>query len=229
MESLVLACRKTRLATPTFENKLVSPLMRIGAVLLAAGQGSRIGGSPKALLQLRGLSFLEHHLGALKAVGISQVVVVTGFYYQLVETIAHQFPVKVVRNIIPERGQASSVRLGIEALGSEFDAIIMLLCDQPFIGQAELTLLLAEFSRLANLKGGLSSAPEIILIPEVAGQRGNPTLFSGAVMRAILASPDQFSCRQYADLHPELITFFKTDNAHFVIDIDTPEDLRLLN
>lgn len=202
--------------------------MRIGAVLLAAGQGSRIGGLPKALLKLQGLSFLEHHLTALYAVGVSEVVVVTGYYYQSVETIAQQFPVQVVRNSTPELGQASSVRLGIEAIGSEFDAIFMLLCDQPFIGRAELTLLLKEFSRLANLKGGLSSTPEIILIPEVAGQRGNPTLFSGAVMRAILASPDQLSCRQYADLHPELMTFLKTDNAHFVIDIDTPEDLRLL-
>lgn len=202
--------------------------MRIGAVLLAAGQGSRIGGSPKALLQLQGLSFLEHHLGALNAVGVSQVVVVTGFYYQSVETIAQQFPVQIVRNSAPELGQASSVRLGIEALGGEFDVIIMMLCDQPFIGRAELTLLLAEFRQLANLKGGLSSAPEIILIPEVVGHRGNPTLFSGAVMRAILASAEQLSCRQYADLHPELITFLKTDNAHFVIDIDTPEDLNIL-
>ena len=202
--------------------------MRIGAVLLAAGQGSRIGGSPKALLQLQGLSFLEHHLGALNAVGVSQVVVVTGFYYQSVETIAQQFPVQIVRNSTPELGQASSVRLGIEALGGEFDVIIMMLCDQPFIGRAELTLLLAKFRQLANLKGGLSSTPEIILIPEVAGQRGNPTLFSGAVMRAILASTEQLSCRHYADLHPELITFLKTDNAHFVIDIDTPEDLHLL-
>jgi len=202
--------------------------MRIGAVLLAAGQGSRIGGSPKALLQLQGLSFLEHHLGALNAVGVSQVVVVTGFYYQSVETIAQQFPVQIVRNSTPELGQASSVRLGIEALGGEFDVIIMMLCDQPFIGRAELALLLAEFIQLAHLKSGLSSAPEIILIPEVAGQRGNPTLFSGAVMRAILASTEQLSCRQYADLHPELITFLKTENAHFVIDIDTPEDLHLL-
>ncbi|MCE7505368.1 nucleotidyltransferase family protein [Polynucleobacter sp. IMCC30063] len=202
--------------------------MRIGAVLLAAGQGSRIGGLPKALLKLQGLSFLEHHLTALYAVGVSEVVVVTGYYYQSVETIAQLFPVQVVRNSTPELGQASSVRLGIEALGSEFDVIIMLLCDQPFIGRAELTLLLEEFSQLANLKGGLSSAPEIILIPEVAGQRGNPVLFSGAVMRAILASTEQLSCRQYADLHPELITFLKTDHAHFVIDIDTPEDLNIL-
>ena len=202
--------------------------MRIGAVLLAAGQGIRIGGLPKALLQLRGLSFLERHLAALNAVGASEIVVVTGFYYQSVETIAQQFPVQVVRNSAPELGQASSVRLGIEALGSEFDVIIMMLCDQPFIGRTELTLLIAEFSQLANLKGGLSSALEIILIPEVAGQRGNPILFSGAVMRAILASPERLSCRQYADIHPELITFLKTDNAHFVIDIDTPEDLHIL-
>jgi choline kinase len=87
--------------------------MRIGAVLLAAGPGSRIGGLPKALLQLRGLSLLEHHLIALNEVEVNEVVVVSGFYHLQVEAIALQFPVRVVRNHAPELGQASSVRLGI--------------------------------------------------------------------------------------------------------------------
>jgi CTP:molybdopterin cytidylyltransferase MocA len=202
--------------------------MRIGAVLLAAGPGSRIGGLPKALLQLRGLSLLEHHLIALNAVGVSEIVVVTGFYYQSVETIAQEYPVRVVRNSTPELGQASSVRIGIEALGTEYDAIIMMLCDQPFITRVELALLIQQFTVQTEALGGLAGSPIIIMIPQVQGRRGNPIIFSGAVMRAILDSADKLSCRQYFDLHPELITYLQTYNANFVTDIDTPADLHLL-
>ncbi len=202
--------------------------MRIGAVLLAAGPGSRIGGLPKALLQLRGLSLLEHHLIALNEVEVNEVVVVSGFYHLQVEAIAQQFPVRVVRNHAPELGQASSVRLGIEALDTKCDAIIMMLCDQPFITKVELALLIQQFTVRAAVLGGLASFPKIIVIPQVQGRRGNPIIFSGAVMCAILASVDKLSCRQYFDLHPELITYFQTDNANFVTDIDTPADLHLL-
>ncbi|HEY7805463.1 MAG TPA: hypothetical protein VIC30_13655, partial [Orrella sp.] len=32
-------------------------------------------------------------------------------------------------------------------------------------------------------------------------------------------------CRKYMDAHPELISHYKTDNEHFITDVDTEEDL----
>ena len=57
------------------------------AILLAAGQGSRIEGTtvePKVLLDLHGRSLLERHLEAWEAVGLQHAVLVVGYGQQLI-------------------------------------------------------------------------------------------------------------------------------------------------
>ena len=57
------------------------------AILLAAGQGSRIEGAtvePKVLLDLHGRSLLERHLEAWEAVGLLHAVLVVGYEQQLI-------------------------------------------------------------------------------------------------------------------------------------------------
>ena len=54
---------------------------RIGAILLAAGQGSRMGGVPKSLLELQGVPLINRQLIALSGAGVDEVVVVTGYYH----------------------------------------------------------------------------------------------------------------------------------------------------
>ena len=60
------------------------------AVILAAGQGSRLlpltEDTPKCLLDLAGRSMLEWQLRGLAAAGIREVVVLTGFRSDLVES-----------------------------------------------------------------------------------------------------------------------------------------------
>jgi choline kinase len=60
------------------------------AIILSAGQGSRLlpltENLPKCLLDLAGRSMLEWQLQSLAAAGITEVVVVTGFQTQQVET-----------------------------------------------------------------------------------------------------------------------------------------------
>jgi hypothetical protein len=190
--------------------------VRVGAILLAAGQGSRMGSVPKSLLELQGVPLINRQLIALSGAGVAEVVVVTGYHHELVEPAVEQFPVKIVRNPHPEAGQASSVRLGIEALGSNFDAIIMALSDQPLINANDITKLITAFRK--------RSVGEI-LMPVVNGQRGNPIVLSGTVMGQIIESGRNMVCRKFMDQHPELVTPYETDNEHFVFDVDSLEDL----
>jgi len=44
--------------------------VRIGAVLLAAGEGRRMGGVPKALIRLQGVPLINRHLVALSGAGV---------------------------------------------------------------------------------------------------------------------------------------------------------------
>ena len=190
--------------------------MRVGAVLLAAGQGSRMGNQPKAMLRLQGVPLINRHLIALSGTGVDEVVVVTGFYHEHIEPLVHAFPVQIARNADPGAGQASSVRLGVETIGDRFDAVIMMLCDQPLISANDVTALISAFKKRTHGE---------IVVPVVAGQRGNPIVLSGKAIGEILALGQNMYCRKYIDAHPELVTFYETDNEHFVADVDTREDL----
>ena len=86
------------------------------AVLLAAGEGSRLGGIPKSLLTLKGQSLLTRQLAALRLAKIEQIVVVTGYFHSLIEADLKDQGVVVIRNPTPEAGQQSSVRLGLAHL-----------------------------------------------------------------------------------------------------------------
>ena len=58
------------------------------AVILSAGQGSRLGhmvdGKPKCLIEFNGRTLLDRQLDTLEANGVHEVVVVTGFHDELV-------------------------------------------------------------------------------------------------------------------------------------------------
>jgi CTP:molybdopterin cytidylyltransferase MocA len=190
--------------------------VRVGAVLLAAGEGKRMGGVPKALIELGGVPLINRQLIALSGAGVDEVVVVTGYYHELVEPLVEQFPVRIARNPYPENGQASSVRLGLEALGSNFDAVIMALCDQPLINAQDITQLIAAFKK--------RQSGEIIL-PMVGDQRGNPIVISGVAMNQILDAGTNMVCRKFMDSHPEMVEHFQTENEHFILDVDSLEDL----
>jgi molybdenum cofactor cytidylyltransferase/nicotine blue oxidoreductase len=125
-----------------------------------------------------------------------------------------------VRNPHPERGQASSVRLGLEALKSDYDALLVALCDQPLVGAMEIDALLKQFEQR-------DQSTEMVL-PMVGEQRGNPVVFSYKVIADILAIP-KMVCRPYMDHHPELVQIFATDNSAYIADVDTEADLSEFN
>ena len=197
--------------------------IRVGAVLLAAGEGSRMGHIPKCLIQIHGQSLLQRQLLALKEAGVDEVVVVTGYHHiaveQELEKLKLLYPIRVIRNEHADEGQASSVRLGIENLGSDFDAVIMALSDQPLIDSQDIKALIAAFKK--------RTVGEIIL-PMFNGQRGNPIILSGSVIKTILASGKVMVCRNFMDQHPELVHQWQTQNDHYVVDIDTPKDLETI-
>src|SRR5512134_850752 len=87
----------------------------VGAVLLAAGAGSRLGGRPKALLELGGVPLVLRQLIALSGAGVDEVVVVLGHHAEAVEAVVRPFPITLARNPSPDEGQVSSVRVGLRS------------------------------------------------------------------------------------------------------------------
>lgn len=202
-----------------------SPNLRLAILILAAGEGSRLGGYPKALLKKDGDSLLKYFVQSIQTLEPLETLIVTGFYSDQIEAeikLIKQFvasPITWVKNLQPELGQASSVRLGLESLRSDYDVLTIALCDQPSIASTEIEALLGQFNQRA--------ANQEIILPMVNGQRGNPVLFSRGVINQILSIPGMV-CRPYMNEHPELVKSFTTDNKAYLMDVDTQSDIQKL-
>jgi molybdenum cofactor cytidylyltransferase len=189
----------------------------IGAVLLAAGAGERIGRRPKCLLELGGVPLIRRLIIALSGAGVDELVVVVGHHAEQVLPAIEAFPVTVVHNPRPQDGQVSSQRLGLAALGPKLDAVIVALADQPLINAQDIGALIGAWKKRRE---GVS-----VVYPEVNGQRGNPVIFDAAVRDEILAGGVNVGCRQWQAAHAERVAPFATDNRRYRVDIDTAEDI----
>lgn len=87
------------------------------AVIVAAGQGARLGGVAKALLPLGDDTFLQAILRTAKTAGVVDAMVVVGApFADAVAAHAQACGAAVVHNPAPQRGMASSIALGFGAI-----------------------------------------------------------------------------------------------------------------
>jgi len=186
----------------------------VAAVVLAAGAGSRFGGD-KLLARLRGSTLLEHVLGALSAAPVDETVVVVGAS-GLFE-VCEPYAARVIENQEWARGQSTSVRAGLRALGPHVRAAVVLLADQPFAGGA--------VGRLVRA----FEAGARIAVATYGGRLRNPVLFSREVWPLLEAELDgDEGARPILRRHPELVVEVPCDEVGNPVDVDTREDLRRL-
>lgn len=192
----------------------------VGAVLLAAGAGSRIGGRPKSLLELGGVPLIRRQLIALSGAGVDEVVVVLGHHAEHVEPVVQDFPVSVVRNPAPDDGQVSSLRLGLQALTGKLDAVLVALADQPLLNAQDLSDVIGAYKK--------RPAGTQVLVPTVDGLPGNPVMFATDVRDAVLSGDARLGCKQWQAAHPEQVHRWATPNRRYRIDIDSEDDIAQL-
>ncbi|MGH2970340.1 MAG: nucleotidyltransferase family protein, partial [Solirubrobacteraceae bacterium] len=106
--------------------------MRVGGLVLAAGEGSRFGGT-KQLAPLAGRPLLEHALAAVAELR-PRVVVLGHAAQEILAAVDLQGSEPVICDDWRE-GQAASLRCGVAALG-DVDAVVVVLGDQPRITPA---------------------------------------------------------------------------------------------
>jgi len=188
---------------------------RLAILLLAAGQGSRLGNIPKALLKKEGIPLIQRFWQEASSLNAIESISVLGFYAVQIKSLAKQYS-RVVINQQAEEGHASSVRLGLESLHTNFDLLLIALVDQPRMTQASLELL------IDALEG---QGDEIdALVPLCQGQRGNPIVMRRRAVLEILNTPVQ-TPRQWLDQHPKRVCFYETQQDTFIADVDTLDDI----
>lgn len=192
----------------------------LAAVLLAGGESRRMGGLDKRLLEIDGTALVRRWPTLFAQAGISETVVVIGHDAARVEAMIADQPVRRVLHADWARGQQGSVRAGLAALSPTPEAVMIVLCDLALIDAADLLWLIDVY---ANRPAGCE-----IVVPVRDGQRGNPVVVSRSVVDAVMRDDRDAGLRAYIDAHPDAVLRAPAPNDHFVIDIDTPEDLARL-
>ncbi len=185
-------------------------------VILAAGESSRMG-RDKALLPWRGSTFLGGTIDAL-AGATEMVIVVGGRNAASLEPIVDAAAAFLVINREPQRGQFSSLRVGLqEVLNRGRDAAIIALVDRPPAAAATIALLKERF---------LERAPEGIwaVVPRYGERNGHPLVVGREMIHAILSAPPTATAREVEHAHVQHIEYVSVDDPLVVLNIDTPED-----
>ena len=156
--------------------------MNGAAVVLAAGEGRRLGGVAKALLPAGDRTFLAGIVATLAAAGVApeRVIVVVGAPFgEAVAAEAARLGARAVENPAPARGMASSVAVGFGALGDGADVALLWPVDHPGVSADTVARLLA------------AAADADVVVPRHAGRGGHPAAVGRAVWPALAAAADR--------------------------------------
>jgi molybdenum cofactor cytidylyltransferase len=187
----------------------------ISAIVLAAGEGRRFGGT-KQLERLRGKPLVQHAIDAAAAGGVEEIVVVVGHDAARVRDAA-ELPARA-RLVVNDRfaeGQSTSLAAGVLALDPSSDAAIVLLADQPDIGARHVRTLIDAFDDAAL-------EPEILRIRFRDGP--GPALLARSVWDEVTALTGDTGARALFDADPGRVRWVPIEEDA-PRDVDRPDDL----
>jgi molybdenum cofactor cytidylyltransferase len=183
----------------------------VAAVILAAGESRRFG-TPKQLALLAGRPMLQHVVDLAIDSALGPILAVVPPWLQ---PEALSGPVHLVPNPNPAAGLSRSVRLGVESLPPESEAVVILLGDQPRVPLTDLQSLLAARGRrpLIALRAG--------------GRLGPPVLVERSHFSLVELLGGDIGLRELLEAHPDWVA--PVDVGAHTPDVDTPDDLAALS
>lgn len=185
----------------------------VTAILLAAGLSRRFGVGNKLLVEIEGETMVRRIATALCACKADRLVVVLGHEAERIAGALSGLPLETVVNPHYGDGRVTSVRVGVGAVSDDAAGFMMCLADQPHLKPADYDVLIDAFADQADR----------IVVPYLAGKRGNPVILPIVLRDDILAGGVDVGCRSFIDAHPEMVRRLDVSNPHYRNDFDTPQ------
>jgi molybdenum cofactor cytidylyltransferase len=197
-------------------------------VILAAGESSRMG-TDKALLPWpppspgqpqSGETFLAAAIHSL-SLATDFVLVVAGKNESALAPIAYARGASIAVNPNPERGQFSSLQVGLhEVLNRGRDTAIITLVDRPP----------ATAATVQTLRDAYEAAGKNIwaVVPEHSGKHGHPFVAGREMIEAFLQAPPTSAAREIEHRHRDHILYLPVDDPFVALNINTPDDYAAL-
>ena len=187
---------------------------RIAAVVLSAGESSRMG-RPKALLPIEGETFIGRIVGSLKRTQVGKILVVLGHNAGPLAAAIRALPVEILINPNYQLGQLSSLQVAVRTLlpDPDCDGMLVHLVDHPYIDASLVDRMIRQFYE----------SKKNIVVPRCRGKRGHPVLFSRRLFGELLDAPMDQGAKAVVNAHGDATLEIETDDEGIAVDIDTPE------
>ena len=189
-------------------------MLGIAAVLLAAGESSRMG-QPKPLLLWRGLPLIQYQSASMAQAGASSVIVVLGHNADdIAPHVVASDMLQIVINPDYTGGKTTSIRLGMSNVSNDVDGILLLAVDQPRPPDL-MRHIIEEHQRSGAL----------ITHPTHNGRGGHPIIFDGSLKQELLAiTEENQGIREVVARHHKDIRTVPVDSPIARVDLNTMDD-----
>lgn len=186
-------------------------------MLLAAGASTRMG-QPKLLLPVGKRPMVARVLGECIRSDLANVVVVLGYQSNLIGEALGALRVnpKVRLVVNPEyaSGMSASIRAGLPEVEKEFDHVMILLADMPFVNAGVINLLMHRYLSSGFAMGAV----------RVKGRRSHPVIFRREIYPALMKLSGDTGARHLFQAQGKNACLVDLGDAYDDQDIDTPED-----
>ncbi len=188
----------------------------VAAVVLAAGQSSRMAPRHKLLVEdSAGRPMVARVVDAVLASRARPVLVVTGHRASEIRTALAGRPVVFVDAPDHAAGLSASLRAGLAAVPDAAPAALVVLGDMPLVSAASIDRLVAAYD---------PDAGRTIVAPVHGGELGNPVLWDRRHFPAMMALTGDRGARSLLRQHAEAVAEVPLDDT-VLRDFDTVESL----
>ncbi|MDE2903300.1 MAG: nucleotidyltransferase family protein [Chloroflexota bacterium] len=187
---------------------------RLSAILLAAGQSTRMG-QPKALLSWGSVPLVRHQVDLLGAhPAIDPVIVVVGDLLDEVQALLHDTPARIVVNPLFRDGRATSLAAGARALQGGPTSVLVASVDQPLAANL-----------LDPLVTAWRSDPGALWRPSYQGRGGHPLIVPADVAPELAHVTEAArGLRAVVTRHRHRLRAVPVDTQLAVLNLNTPAD-----
>jgi molybdenum cofactor cytidylyltransferase len=201
--------------------------MDVVALLLAAGESERMG-TPKALLEWRGLPLLSYQLQQIQKSRINECVVVLGKDARALEPLTRSsmrpgWKARSVFNPHYADGKCASIQAGLAAIASPPDGILVASVDQPLESRLLNALLHAAESEWEKCE---AAGKRTIVVPAFHGRPGHPPLFGASLFAELMGiSEESQGLKAVVRRSAARVMLMPWDDAGILLNLNTPLDL----
>lgn len=186
----------------------------ISLVILAAGKSTRMKEN-KLLLKLDGETLIERVVKTAKGSSADEVIVVLGHEAEKVREQLVKLDCKVVVNENYMRGQSESVKVGLAAVLSSAEAVMILPADVALIDAESINSVIDEHRKSKSQ----------IVIASHKHQSGHPILLDRALFQEVSQIDESaLGLKAVINRHRSEVEYVEVGTENVLIDIDTREE-----